>query len=487
MSSGDDDQIAETAATVRRGTIIAAAGCGKTEQIARATGIPGGRRLILTHTHAGVDALRARLKKHGIPDDRFRIDTIASLSLRFAASFPRRSGLTTLQPNDKEWNTVYECAARLIESGAVSDVFGASYDRVLVDEYQDCTRPQHQIIRSVAGHLPTCIFGDPLQAIFDFKGQTPVDWDKDVFPVFPHAGQLTNPWRWKAQGNDALAEWLQTSRVRLENGQPVDLSNSPSCVSWRYLPADEKTQQERIQRFKAGLSACKSVQVSDNEKLVIIGDEANPTSRSKLAQQLSKFGFSTIEPVGCPDLFAIAKRIAKTQGYKRFEAVTEGAADCMTGINKAGLRKAVQSHVKGGGLGAKPFADLLPSCLQIVRSESYKPVLALLEALRRRPDTRLYRREMFFALCAAVRLMATDQSDTLADAVWQIQNRIRHSGRRLGRKSIGSTLLVKGLEFDHAVIIDANRLCRKNLYVALTRPVKSLTILSSSQQIIPAS
>jgi hypothetical protein len=44
-----DSAIAQLASTLRLGSIVAAAGCGKTEQIANATHLSGGRRLILTH------------------------------------------------------------------------------------------------------------------------------------------------------------------------------------------------------------------------------------------------------------------------------------------------------------------------------------------------------------------------------------------------------------------------------------------------------
>jgi DNA helicase-2/ATP-dependent DNA helicase PcrA len=44
---------------------------------------------------------------------------------------------------------------------------------------------------------------------------------------------------------------------------------------------------------------------------------------------------------------------------------------------------------------------------------------------------------------------------------------------------IGTTLLVKGLEYDHAVILDADALDAKDLYVAMTRGSKSLTIIGT--------
>src|ERR1035438_7308976 len=50
----DDENAGRIAVSFRRGSLIAAAGCGKTEQIAQATAISDCKRLILTHTHAGV-------------------------------------------------------------------------------------------------------------------------------------------------------------------------------------------------------------------------------------------------------------------------------------------------------------------------------------------------------------------------------------------------------------------------------------------------
>ena len=52
----------EAAALARsaRGAMIAAAGCGKTEVIASAVAnYGGGKELVLTHTHAGVEAIRS--------------------------------------------------------------------------------------------------------------------------------------------------------------------------------------------------------------------------------------------------------------------------------------------------------------------------------------------------------------------------------------------------------------------------------------------
>jgi len=107
MADDADAEIGRLAASVRRGSIVAAAGCGKTEQIARAVGFSDRRRLILTHTHAGVDTLTKRLKKHHVPNDKYRADTIAGWCLRFAAAFPNRSGIEAVSPSSTaEWDAI---------------------------------------------------------------------------------------------------------------------------------------------------------------------------------------------------------------------------------------------------------------------------------------------------------------------------------------------------------------------------------------------
>jgi DNA helicase IV len=47
------------------------------------------------------------------------------------------------------------------------------------------------------------------------------------------------------------------------------------------------------------------------------------------------------------------------------------------------------------------------------------------------------------------------------------------------RRIVSRTLLIKGLEFDHAIVANADELDAKELYVAITRGSKSLTILSA--------
>src|ERR1039457_4272115 len=211
----NDDEIAgRIAVSSRRGSLIAAAGCGKTEQIAQATAISDCKRLILTHTHAGVDAILSRLQKLKVPASKFHLSTIAGWCLQFCRSYPKRSGFDNTVPLAQiNWDAVYQACFCLLNSGAVDGIIRASYGGVFVDEYQDCTVRQHNVIRLLAEELPCFVFGDPLQGIFDFSGQVSVDWEEDVYAVFPKQATLIQPHRWINAHNPKLAEWLKYVRT----------------------------------------------------------------------------------------------------------------------------------------------------------------------------------------------------------------------------------------------------------------------------------
>jgi DNA helicase-2/ATP-dependent DNA helicase PcrA len=482
MPNDADDEIGRHAAALLRGSVVAAAGCGKTEQIARAVAYSARRRLILTHTHAGVDAITKRLKLRKIPSEKYRVDTIAGWCLRFASAFPKRSGIGVVSPAlATDWKGVYEAATTLVTSGAIGGIIEASYGGLFVDEYQDCTREQHDVVRLLAGQIPCCIFGDPLQSIFDFRGQQPVDWDADVFPAFPRTAELTTPWRWKNAENPELAEWLKAMRSSLEQGGPIDFNGRPDCVKFAALPTDPQYQQSAV------IAEClRSISDVDDGNLIVIGDGANANGRANLALKLGKYGFSMIEPVGCKELFAAARTIQSATGVARFKAVLGFVAKCMSGTDKAGIEKAVESHLAGGRRGHKKFGDILPIVDAIIKTNSDEAILAFLIALQARDGISLFRREMFFAMRSALQIKITRESNTLPDSIWEVQNRIRHAGRKFSRRSIGSTLLVKGLEFDHAVIVHAANMTRKDWYVALTRATNGIRVIAPQARFVAA-
>ncbi len=95
-----------------------------------------------------------------------------------------------------------------------------SHRLVLVDEYQDCLIDQHNLVLALREAVPTAVFGDPLQGLFNFGHNRPVSWTTDVLTAFPHVGVASYPWRWHVD-NPELGEWLVSIRQQLLAGQSI--------------------------------------------------------------------------------------------------------------------------------------------------------------------------------------------------------------------------------------------------------------------------
>jgi UvrD/REP helicase N-terminal domain len=327
--------------------------------------------------------LRKRLKDNHVSSTRFAIDTIAGWCLRYAASYPSRSRLTVVEPKGEEgWTSVYDATLKLLVSGAVK-VLRSSYSGVFVDEYQDCSGLQHQVVSALATLLPVCVFGDPLQAIFDFNAQAPVDWNTDVFPHFPCIKRLTKPHRWHRLGNNDMANWLEKVRSALETGRPIDFGDKPNCVSWEWLPDQPGPRQSKI------VATCLSAMTLEGE-LVVIGDPINLNARALIAKKLAKQGFSNIEPIDCKTVYTAVKKLETDHGQKRFEVTLDFLEQCMSGISRADFVRAVASRRTGGKLGTANFGNLVDLGLALQSGAGDDVCLALIESFTRLPNTYLH-------------------------------------------------------------------------------------------------
>lgn len=444
--------------------VVAPAGHGKTEIIANVAAM-GRRALILTHTHAGVHAIRARLKRLGIPHARIAVDTIAGWCMRYAHAFPGVAQPPDGMPQTSEqWNQLYRGATWALGIKAVREVIAASYDRILIDEYQDCHGLQHQLAIELSGIVPTLIFGDPMQGIFEFAGAT-LSWDREIHPDFPFAGTLEMPHRWTGK-NPELGQWIAETRVKLMRGEAIDL-------------ADPRiTYRESDNAFDMGTL----FDGIDGKEGSIAAIHCNKTICYRLAKAANG-GYQAIEEVAANRLREFASawdRVTDSAG--RLRAFTGLIDDCFhkkpavegepPDPEDAILQQAMRDWVPGlgDGNGAEAVAQMF--------------MLA-----RKRPRWKLYRNELWRDAERAVTEVATNRAETLAAATLSIRQRVSNSGRKMPKRTVSTPLLLKGLEFDHVVIPDASHFANerqaqaKLFYVAISRATRSLTI-SSSEQII---
>lgn len=462
-----------------RGTVTAPAGCGKTQLIADTLKAYTDRKpvLILTHTNAGKGALEARLTRATVPRAAYRVSTIDSWCIRLISKFPLRSahspGILALETPATDYKAVRDAAWRLLCQGDIGDALKSSYSRLLVDEYQDCSIPQHNIIGWAASVIPTCVLGDPLQAIFGFAEPT-VDWKSDVLTLFPALGELGTPWRWRNAGAEALGQWLLNARVTLLAGAPLDLRNAPAEVSWIQLSADQA--EAHRQRMAAALTKSDVA----HGTVLVIGDSKNPRNQREVASHTP--GATTVEAVDLRDLTAFGKSFDPNRAGALAELINF-ATEMMNNLGAADLLKRMDSLTKGTAKRAATPSEA--AALAFAAAPSHASALHTLKTFEDAPDVRVYRPEVLRVCKTALHTAATGAC-SFYQAVVQARERNRHLGRPIAKRAVGSTLLLKGLEADVAVVLNPIAMDARHLYVALTRGARKLVVCSPTPVLSPA-
>jgi DNA helicase-2/ATP-dependent DNA helicase PcrA len=456
---------------IRRGSVTAPAGCGKTQLIADSLAEHNESKpvLILTHTNSGVGALKIRLQKAGVPATSVTVSTIDAFCIRLISRFPARSGhdpkILELATPKADYPAIRAAAVMLIHAGHLDGIFAASYARLIVDEYQDCDLQQHAVVDGMAATLHTCVLGDPMQAIFNFAGPV-VHWDADVLPRFPSAGQLATPWRWRKAGSEQLGKWLLEARQALASGVPIDLRTAPKEVEWVRVSATDGIQKR--------MSAALTRPVSKDGDVLIIGKSANRAQRHDIASKTP--GATVVEAVDIETLTQFGGRFTPTMGNAVAQLMSF-ASELMTGVGAAILLKRLETLKAGRARTPATIAEQAALTLESI--PTWTAAEALLMALTEQEGARVYRPEIYYCCLSAMKAAAVGDS-TFEEATKQMRERNRQLGRRISRRAVGSTLLLKGLESEVCVILHPEEMNACNLYVALTRGAKKIVICSDS-------
>ena len=466
------------------GYVVAPAGYGKTHLIAESTRQSDRRQLILTHTYAGVNALRNKMRLLGVSNKLFHIDTIASWTLRLSLSYRTTSGWEHERPVDNEqWTALYDACAHLLEHGFVRRIVHASFGGVYVDEYQDCSTAQHGIVVKLARDLPCRVLGDPLQGIFDFRGQAPVDWGRDVETNFKCLGALEVPHRWKQAGRDDLGKWLHNARKCLEREQPIDLNADRTDVVRVVLSRADPQALHRNQS-----NTCRYFQCDRADTVIAIhkGSQQYKAKCHTLSRNLSG-KFSSIEEVEGKDLFSFIRKVESANtNAGRLREVVKFAKRCMTTV----VQSLPTATVRGESAKIRTNTRNPKAAHQAndyLDDPTSASMFNFLSAVKETAGVEVTRADLFHRALGVLRKHVLHPDLSLTKAAEKYQSEFRYKGRPVRRRRlIGTTLLVKGLEFDHAIVLDAASLSKKELYVALTRGAQSLTIVSTDPVLNPA-
>lgn len=207
--------------------VIAPAGFGKTYTIAECIASYRGEKrvLVLTHTHAGIASLKEKFQLKNIPSSAYQLETICGFALNLVKAYHlNKDEIPSLSDAGSLFHFAIEHATKILKALPIKKYLAIKYDHIIVDEYQDCTVGQHQMIMSLSTILHTHILGDPLQGIFDFGREHIVDFSEESFKLFnDNCQSLEIPWRWNNAGRNALGQDLLSIRSKLLSTNTLDL------------------------------------------------------------------------------------------------------------------------------------------------------------------------------------------------------------------------------------------------------------------------
>ncbi len=457
--------------TQGRGLVVAPAGCGKTQLIADTLERYEGDKpiLILTHTNAGVVALRNRMNRAGVKSANYHISTIDGWAIKLITTFPARSGhdpkiVTGVKPVYYE---IRSAARKLLKDGHLDDILKASYAHLIVDECQDCSKLQLGITYHAGRALSTTLLGDNMQAIFDFDKKDPLaDWSEWTCKHFPLIGKLSKPWRWIRVEAEPLGLWLLEARESLQQGHGVNLANRPDTVEWVQLDGSE-LDHDRL------LKACR-INAENNGGVLIIGESTNPKSQRQFASKT--FGAVTVESVDLRDLVTFAQTL-DLHAENALQSIIYFAKELMTNVGATELLLRVKTLQNGK---EKKIASIVEkAALSFISDRSHGKMRDLLIEIQKQAGVKVFRPDIL--RCCIQALNSCDATTSFHDAAVRMREQNRMMGRPLPKKAVGSTLLLKGLEAEVVVILNADSLNSKNLYVAMTRGARKVVICSQAQ------
>ncbi len=431
----------------------------------------GGRALVLTHTNTGVAALRRRLLKLGVAPTSADIQTIAAWSLRWCLRYPILGNVAIdVDGFPTAYNTHYEGARRILLSRALGTVLRATWDLVLVDEYQDCTEPQHEIVVAISRSLPVAVVGDPLQSIYNFASDPVVDWEQRVFKTFGAVALEWEPHRWAAANKQLGADLVEVRRL-LELGRAIDLRDY-STIRWT-----KGTNQNRI-------AAAKRTANRTGTSLVIT--KFRPQS-VKLAKNCSGL-LEALEDVAGEALIGLAVALDGCEAEQRRSLLCSFAGKCISKLPNQfkGRMKAIEDgEIPKYQIDSK----LGPVTAAAVAAGNGEPgeLGVLCDRIGQLADIVVARREIWTDLRRTIFLCSSDPALTYQEAAKFVRSRRWSDHRQVSAGFSATTLLVKGLEYDHVFVADADDLSTEELYVAMTRACESLEVSSLTPIISPTS
>lgn len=478
--------------TKEKSLLIAPAGFGKTHTIAEClkhTQI-NSKQLILTHTHAGVASIKEKIKKEGIPYSSYEVETITSFAQKYVLSFYTGIDIPKQEDSKLYYPFIIEKAVVLFKLTSIKQVVLNTYGGLFVDEYQDCTIKQHELILLLSELFPTHILGDFLQGIFGFNGEQLVDLTNPMemkeFLISKY--ELDKPQRWLNGNNALLGESLKEIRVLLENSKEVNLNDYTGSIEVLKMKKSDEFLEFEIKNdagIKIKNPLNKKIWDLKKESSLLVLYPNNEKNRNSGPRELfiKLFGddFKLLEAIDDKLFYKYSKLFDETTPKKIEKDLNVILSKCYT-------KKCLDYWFKNSNLQHNEMALLEPITVNIKKMKieiSKKIISETLRMIHVLPKMKCIRKEIISSLIYSLQESDIDNC-CIYDSMINRRNTVRRTGRRVFGKCVGTTLLTKGLEFDTVAIINAHEFdCPKHLYVAMTRASKRLLIFTDNSILNP--
>jgi hypothetical protein len=228
------------------------------------------------------------------------------------------------------------------------------------------------------------------------------------------------------------------------------------------------------------LRACLTKAPTKEGSVLIIADPTKPAEHRKFAKQTP--GAVTAENVDMRDLLDFARHFDLATS-NALDTVVRFAALVMTNVGPDDLLGRMESLKSGKARRAASKTETVAS--SFAARPSYAGASALLAAISNDAGVRTHRPAVLRGCHRMLQLCGASGGPTPYEAAVQVREQSRLIGRPLAKRTVGSTLLLKGLEADTAVILKPELMDRQHLYVAITRGARTLVICSNGTTLMP--
>lgn len=302
-----------------------------------------------------------------------------------------------------------------------------------------------------------------MQGIFDFAGEL-VNWDRDVFPSFYRLPDLIKPWRWELN-NKRLGVWLTQVRKHIMENEPISLENLPFQTYWK---PNERPKQINALKWSHGITV----------GIIDIDNRAH-----KIASSLTG-KYNSMEEIERRSLIKFCVEFENNTKQNQVLSLLEIAAKCMTKLK--GEFKTIISCVENKkNWRGKKHQMLFTSIENYLCTGGFYFILEIIKYIDSIEDKNIFRKELWNDLRKLFKTYSLSTNESLKKLARKQVELDSIKGRFIYTKTISRPPLIKGLEFNHAILLDADKLKPKELYVSLTRGSNYLTILSKDKVLNP--